>query len=79
MFIDGAGGSLTPGDSSGGLDHEHELVGGFHTHDFEAGIGIQSGIGLSTTLGLVGVAGETDKKNHLPPYHGLCYIMYSGD
>lgn len=75
VFVRGAGGPFTPGDTGGSAVHTHDFTGDGHSHVISAGSGLSAGLEVSNTTDSSGVTGTTDDGNNLPNYHQLCYIM----
>lgn len=74
-FLYGAGGVLNPGDTGGSLTHQHEFTSDGHSHEFQAGTGIQSGANFSTTVTTDADTGTTETGSSIPQYYALAFIM----
>ena len=74
-FLIGAGNGLAPGATGGSSTHSHSFTSDGHSHTIGIGAFIASGTGYLASALFNTDTGNTDSKNHLPPYHALCYIM----
>ncbi len=72
-----AGVTYAVGYTGGNVEHTHAVTGDGHDHNILAGPpnAIQSGSGYDNVMDSTAITGGTDTKNHLPPFHALCFIM----
>ncbi len=75
VFVVGAGGSYDPNDTGGVVTHSHPYVGPLHTHTFDSGPTVLSGINFAGTTEQSRMSGDTDSESHLPPFKSLVFIM----
>lgn len=78
-FPIGAGNSYAPDDQGGSPTHNHTFTTDGHTHDEAMGSPyfFTQGV-LNSKLSTEQVTGSTDQEISFPPYHSLCYIMFTG-
>lgn len=74
-MVVGAGDTFAVDDTGGNTTHIHTGSAPAHSHDLTGGAVIGTGAGFYPTVWGGGVPLTIDTKNHLPPYHALCYIM----
>lgn len=74
-FLVGAGNSYAVNSTGGNITHNHSFTSDGHSHTLDVGAFIQSGTGRNFMTSTESDTGNTDSKNHLPPFFALCYIM----
>lgn len=71
----GGGGSFSPDDSGGDINHTHDFTGDGHIHTISEGTGLAAVIGSDNNTDTGIAAGTTNPDGSLPPYHALLPIM----
>lgn len=74
-FVPGAGGALSPGDTGGSANHDHDFTGDGHQHSLIAGSGVAAGAAFIATSQNIAATGTTDPTDGRPPFKALAYIM----
>lgn len=74
-FLVGAGSTYAVNATGGSLNHIHSFTSDGHFHTLPAGSDIASGFNYADDTDIKTDSGITNRPEHLPPYHALCYIM----
>lgn len=79
-FVIGAGNSFAVGAVGGNATHNHTFTSQSHFHVLSPEVegNIEAGEAFDLSTDSKTVSGTTNDKTERPPYHALCYIMYTG-